>query len=126
MLIEDDAALRRFLEVVLGRSHEVLSHATGEPALAALAHRAPDILVSDLMLPDLPGEEIARSAMRLERAPAVVLISGDHARLERARPLADATLSKPFTIGQLEQVVDSLEVARQRGKRRPLVDRTKR
>ena len=108
MLVEDDAALRRFLEVVLGASHEVVAHPLGEPALAALAQQTPDVLVSDLMLPDVPGEEIARAALRIERSPFIVLISGDRARLERARPLADATLPKPFTVGELERIVASL------------------
>jgi DNA-binding response OmpR family regulator len=108
MLVEDDAALRRFLEVVLSASHEVVAHPLGEPALAALGQSTPDVLVSDLMLPDVPGEEIARAALRVERSPFIVLISGDCARLERARPLADATLAKPFTVVELERIVAGL------------------
>ena len=101
MLVEDDAALRRFLEAFLGASHQVSSHAAATTALTALARTAPDLLLSDLMLPDLPGEEIARTARRLERSPAILLMSGDRARLERARTLADATLAKPFATADL-------------------------
>jgi DNA-binding response OmpR family regulator len=115
MLVEDDVALRRFLEAVLGASHEVSSHASGTPALAALAPTAPDLLISDLMLPDVPGEEIARTARRLERAPAILLMSGDRGRLERARSLADATLAKPFSVEQLERVVETLAMGKRRG-----------
>ena len=40
--------------------------------------------------------------------PAIVLWSGDHARLERARPLAAATLPKPFSIVELAELLERL------------------
>ena len=66
------------------------------------------------MLPDVPGEEVARTALRLPQSPAILLMSGDRVRLERARSLADATLAKPFGVEQLERVVQALALGRRR------------
>ena len=108
LLVEDDPDLLRFLQLVLGKRHKVQGFTSGKQALAALAQSPPELLISDLHLPDLRGEELARAAVQLEVPPAVLLISGDHARLERARPLAAATLPKPFSIAELERQLEQL------------------
>jgi DNA-binding response OmpR family regulator len=108
LLVEDDPDLVRFLQLVLQKRHKVRAFASGREGLAGLAQNPPELLMSDLHLPDLSGEEIARAAARLETPPVVLLFSGDHARLERARPLAAATLRKPFSIGELERLLDEL------------------
>jgi DNA-binding response OmpR family regulator len=59
----------------------------------------PDTVVSDLALPDLPGEQLARVA--LGRHARVVLISGDRTRLAEAQDIADRTLAKPFSLKDL-------------------------
>ena len=110
LVVEDDEPLRRFLRIVLARHHEVVCVGDGREALRQLALNAPDVLLSDLDLPDLSGEELARSAAGSKPPPAILLCSGDHARLDRARPLADATLSKPFSIAELARVLESLAV----------------
>jgi DNA-binding response OmpR family regulator len=108
LLVEDDPDLLRFLQLVLGKSHKVRAFASGREALAGLAQNPPELLMSDLHLPDLSGEELARAVVQLEVPPVVLLFSGDHARLERARPLAAATLPKPFSIAELERLLEQL------------------
>jgi DNA-binding response OmpR family regulator len=115
LLVEDDPDLLRFLQLVLRRRHKVRAFASGREALAGLAQDPPELLLSDLHLPDLPGEELARAVAQLEVPPVVLLFSGDHARLERARPLAAAILPKPFSIGDLERLLERLApLARQK------------
>jgi two-component system KDP operon response regulator KdpE len=109
LLVEDDEYLRRFLGKVLAAQHDVECVGNGRAALRQLASNAPDVLLSDLELPDLCGEEIAQSAAACSQPPpAIVLWSGDHARLERARPLAAATLPKPFSIVELAELLERL------------------
>jgi DNA-binding response OmpR family regulator len=108
LVVEDDEHLRRFLRIVLARQHDIVCVGNGREALQQLAHNAPDVLLSDLDLPDLSGEELAHSAARSEPRPAILLCSGDHARLDRARPLAAATLPKPFSMAELARVLERL------------------
>jgi DNA-binding response OmpR family regulator len=108
LLVEDDPDLLRFLQLVLGRRHKVRAFTSGKEALAGLAQHPPDLLMSDLHLPDLSGEDLALAVARLDEPPVVLLFSADHPRLERARPLAAATLPKPFSIVELERLLEGL------------------
>jgi CheY-like chemotaxis protein len=104
-LVEDDDALRRLFERALEGRFRISSFSSGGEALNAMQVRVPDVLLSDLGLPGMPGEELARAVTLLEVAPRVVLMSADRARLAAATPLADATLSKPFTFTALWSVL---------------------
>jgi DNA-binding response OmpR family regulator len=105
-LVEDDDALRRLFERALEGRFRIFSFSSGGEALNAMQVRVPDVLLSDLGLPGMPGEDLARAAALLEVAPRVVLMSADRARLAAATPLADATLPKPFTFASLWSVLD--------------------
>lgn len=108
LVVEDDEPLRRFLRIVLAVQHDIVCVGSGREALRQLAHNAPDVLLSDLDLPDLSGEELAHSAASSKAPPAILLWSGDHARLNRARALAAATLPKPFSIAELARLLECL------------------
>jgi two-component system nitrogen regulation response regulator GlnG len=102
-VVDDDPSLQRFVERWLTSltEHEVSFFDNGAAAVEALARQSPCILVSDLDMPGVSGEEVAAAAARLPNPPRIVLMSGDHDRLERARPLAQATLEKPFALTEL-------------------------
>jgi DNA-binding response OmpR family regulator len=97
LLVEDDSSICHTLTRALAEAgHEVRAMSSGTAAAAVLAGGfAPDAVVTDLGLPGLPGEQVARAARARTRA-LVVLISGDAVRLQEARPLAHAALLKPF------------------------------
>lgn len=105
-LVEDDDALRRLFERALEGRFRLTSFSSGGEALNAMQVRVPDVLLSDLGLPGMPGEELARAAALLEDPPRVVLMSADRARLAAAVPLADATLPKPFNLTSLWSILD--------------------
>jgi CheY-like chemotaxis protein len=106
-VVDDDAHLRGFIRRWLAAHtrFDVQIFPCGEEAVQALAHESPHLLLTDLDMPGLPGEEVARAAARLPRRPRIVLMSGDSVRLERARSLAEATLEKPFSITDLMSVL---------------------
>ena len=108
LVVEDDEDLRHFLGIVLAAQHDVVCLGNGREALRQLASNAPDVLLSDLDLPELSGEELAHSAAGSQPPPAILLWSGDHARLDRARSLAAATLPKPFSIAELSGLLERL------------------
>ncbi len=78
LIVDDNAegcrALSKFLEI---SGFAVTVAADGASALAALRNgRPPDFLLTDLMLPDLDGLEVARRARELRPAPRIALITG--------------------------------------------------
>ncbi|MFD5714868.1 response regulator [Streptomyces pharetrae] len=74
LLIEDDPAVREGVGLGLRRrGHEVLSAATGEAGLAALAEFRPDLLLLDLMLPGLNGVQVCRRVREDSQLPIIML-----------------------------------------------------
>jgi CheY-like chemotaxis protein len=107
-LIDDDATLRSFIRRWLSARTglEVRTFGDGAEAVAAMATGSPGLVLSDLELPGLSGEDVARAARRLPHPPRVILMSGNTARLELARDLAEATLAKPFSVTDLLSILE--------------------
>ncbi len=100
LLAEDDGALRRYLEVVLGRAgYRVTAAADGLDALKLALSLDIDIVVTDAVMPRLGGRELCRllrARAELASLP-VVLLTGLGAQAESSEEVAqaDARLSKP-------------------------------
>ena len=107
-VVDDDATLRGFVKRWLAaHSLEVRTFEDGAEAVEAMAHVTPCVVLSDLDMPGLSGEDVARAAARLPHPPRIVLMSGDSSRLERARGLAAATLQKPFSVTDLMSILEA-------------------
>ena len=109
LVVDDDADVRALLEVVLERmGHDVRGAATAEDALLRSAERRPDLLLLDLSLPGLDGDELLAWLDRgLGRPPALCLVSASpEDQLRRLAGRHGATyLHKPFVASELRQVV---------------------
>jgi DNA-binding response OmpR family regulator len=106
-VVEDDADLREFVESLLGRQHRVRAFPSGKSAIEALRAALPDVLLCDLSLPDMSGEDVADAVAHMKHRPHVVLMSGEHNRLDRARSLAQQVIQKPFSIEELTSVLEA-------------------
>ncbi|MFJ2027259.1 response regulator [Streptomyces sp. NPDC087897] len=74
VLVEDDPSVRDGVEMGLRRrGHEVLATATGEAGLEALDAFRPDLLLLDLMLPEMDGVEVCRRVRRTSQLPIIML-----------------------------------------------------
>lgn len=106
LVVDDDRTVRELLQVVLSDRYDVLACSAGEEAL--LERTRPDALLVDLDLgKGLSGEELAARARGLPQPPAVILMSSDWLRLERARSLGEVLLRKPFSFSHLRAVLDA-------------------
>lgn len=98
LLIEDDDAIREGLRMGLRRlGHDVSEAATGTAGLAALRDREPELVVLDLMLPDLDGFEVC-GRIRAESAVPVVMLTARDGDLDIVTGLdagADDYIVKP-------------------------------
>lgn len=112
LLIEDDSSLRDAIgRVVAGWGDvEIFGAGTVAEALDLLTRAPPpDLVITDVRLPDASAFEVLEVSRQLSPAPIVVAISGKAAPDEAFR-LAQAGvrayLAKPFTIEELETAVD--------------------
>lgn len=109
LLIEDDPLFGALVEEVLGHEgYAVVWRTTGPDGLAAASTESPDVVMLDLMLPDVDGWTVLRELKRnpATRATPVIMASAVVDRstdIERA--LADAVLRKPFGIDELIETV---------------------
>src|SRR5512132_4303432 len=104
LVVDDEPQFRRALRLVLrANGYEVSEAATGEAALDALAVESFDLLILDLMLPDMDGVEVCRRVREWSTLPIVVLSAiGDEVSKVRALDLgADDYVSKPFSAPEL-------------------------
>ena len=124
LLVEDDLTAARGITMVLKSGSAVVDHVdTGEEALELLRHYEYDLLVLDLMLPDMEGFEVLRR-MRLARNNTSVLVLTGLARTEaKVRALgmgADDVMSKPFDRAELLARVQAV-VRRSKGFSQPIL-----
>jgi DNA-binding response OmpR family regulator len=107
LLIEDDQALSRmisrFLETV---GFDVLMAFDGQEGLDKTFQEHPDVVLLDLGLPRLPGEEVCRRLRRDSRTSKIPIIMetgkiGDTNRIIGRVIGADSYLTKPFTLEEL-------------------------
>ena len=91
---------------------EVIAAGTGQEALAAIESQAPDLVLLDIMLPDMDGFEVCEEVRRFSDVPIIMLTARD-AEVERVRGLemgADDYITKPFS--HLELLARSRAVLR--------------
>ena len=119
--IEDNAANMRLVERVFERrpAIELISASAGLPGLELVRTRRPDVVLLDINLPDVSGEEVLRQirADPLTATIPVVVVSAD-ANYRQVQLLLEAGavayLTKPLDIQDLLSTVDELiEVRKQ-------------
>jgi two-component system, cell cycle sensor histidine kinase and response regulator CckA len=114
LLVEDEPTLGRVLELVLTTAgYAVTRCADGADALETFraSPNAVDVVVSDVTMPRLSGDRLARALLEIRPGLPVILMSGCITRLEtqslRTLDLA-AVLEKPVGIDELVTAVDSV------------------
>ncbi len=106
-VVEDDPGVRALLERVLGTFYSLRLFDSGREALNALQALPPDVLLTDLGMPDLNGEDLVWAVGHLATRPRVVVMSGDHERLGKAAQWAEAMVPKPFAVPALIGAIES-------------------
>jgi DNA-binding response OmpR family regulator len=105
LLVEDDPEIRRALiRALMDRGHAVTSEATGMAGLQAIVERRPDLVVLDLGLPDVDGDDLLRMVRAVSQVPVVVVTArGDEATIVKIlKHGADDYVIKPFGPAELD------------------------
>jgi len=118
-VVDDEPDMVELLATVLrGEGHEVETYTDGRAALARVLEEPPELLLLDLMMPDLDGFELLK-LLRLDargRNVVVLVVSartGHRAQLETLQLGANAYIYKPFSprelAGQVRQLLAERE-----------------
>ena len=106
LVVDDTADMRRYLYDILSPYCRVETVADGERALEIIREEPPELVISDLMLPNIDGFELLkaiRSGEATSRLPVILLSAraDEKARVEGLRSGADDYLIKPFSVAEL-------------------------
>lgn len=119
LLLVDDSdqmlAVRRFL--LETRGYKVLSASSGEQALELFRQGGIDLVLSDLVMPNMDGNQLIREMKQIDPEVPMIIFSG-HVKSFGRGSQADAFLPKGFCspVEMLEQI--RLKISRKRGPRR--------
>ena len=115
LVVDDEEHITELVAMGLGyNGFEVERVATGRAALAAVDRARPDLIVLDVMLPDLDGFEVARRLRQAEgagtRIPVIFLTARDTTadKIQGLRLGSDDYVTKPFSIEELIERVKAV------------------
>jgi PAS domain S-box-containing protein len=120
LLADDNADMRNYVQRLLADRYDVVAVSNGRDALESALRRTPDLVITDVMMPEMDGFELLASLRANERTKTlpVLLLSaraGEESRLEGLHAGADDYLVKPFSAKELSARVEAhLSLARMR------------
>ena len=114
LVIDDDPAMRRLMVRTLSaQQHRVIEAENGEDGLKLLNSEKPDLVITDILMPQKEGIETIREIQERTPGTKIIAVSGGGSSqklmfLDIARAFgAEAVLAKPFRPNQLIEAVES-------------------
>lgn len=111
LLIEDEAQIKKFLRISLeAHQYHVLEARLGEQGLAILLDQQVDLVILDLGLPDMDGQEVIKTIRKWSQIPIIVLSvrSNEAEKVQALDAGANDYMTKPFGISELMARVRAL------------------
>ncbi|MDY4149923.1 MAG: response regulator [Paludibacteraceae bacterium] len=113
LVVDDNEDMRSFLGNILGNEYRIIKASDGKEALASIEKDMPDIVITDLMMPNMDGLELTSHIKRsqdLNHIPVILLSakSAIESRLEAIKEGADDYVTKPFEPEYLRARVKNL------------------
>ncbi|MDZ4723406.1 MAG: response regulator [candidate division Zixibacteria bacterium] len=109
LIVDDEEIIRDFLSEVL-EDYEVSVASDGDEAIEKLNARKFDLVITDLRMPRVPGEEVVKAAREKNPNAKVIVISGYSSLYTVSQSVNNGAfgfLSKPFSIKELMKTVTS-------------------
>lgn len=112
LIIDDEGPIRDLLaELFLEQGHEVFTASGGKEGVELFRSYAPDLVITDLGMPEVSGWEVASTVKSLKPSTQVILMTGWGVTLddEQARRKGvDVVVCKPFQINEIQKVVNNI------------------
>ncbi len=110
LIVDDEEIIRSFLYEVLSEDYNVTLATDGDEAIDKLGANKYDLIITDLKMPRVSGEEVVKFACESDPDYKVIVISGFSSLYTVSQSInngACAFLSKPFSIKELKQTVSN-------------------
>ncbi|TXF86672.1 response regulator [Neolewinella aurantiaca] len=112
-LAEDNLEMREFVRDFLSKYFKVTSFTTGRECLTAMEEEWPDLVVSDVQMPDMNGLELCsaiKGDLKTSHIPVVLLtaFNEDDDRIKGVKYGADSYIGKPFGLQLLVSTIENL------------------
>jgi DNA-binding response OmpR family regulator len=111
LLVDDETTLLETLAYNLqSAGYEVLTAPDGVTGLELARSQGPDLVILDLMLPEIDGLTICRSLRQMSQVPILILTArtGELDKIVGLESGADDYLTKPFSLGELQARIRAL------------------
>lgn len=110
LVVEDEPDLQRLLKLFLERSgYSVTTADNGLIALEKLSHTVPDLVITDIMMPEMNGIELIREMKKNEDwAEIPVVVTSAMIAEPEITLLSDKFLNKPVAISTLRQTLSTM------------------
>ena len=108
LVVDDEEIIRSFLAEVLGEQFQITLATDGDDAIEKIKSHKFDLIITDLKMPRVPGDEVVKFAREQDDNYRIIVISGFSSLYTVSQSVnhgACAFLSKPFSIKELMQAV---------------------
>ena len=113
LIVEDNPDLRRFLHQSLSDTYQITEAANGQEAMEEINKKQPDLIVSDIMMPVMRGDDLCQSLksnVETSHIPVILLTAlGDRKSILHGMNIkADSYVVKPFDVDILKANIASI------------------
>lgn len=113
LVVEDNDDLRAYLVDMLDKSYKVYECCNGKEAISEIGETRPDLILSDIMMPEMRGDELCaalKNNIETSHIPIILLtaLSDEKNILEGLNVGADDYIVKPFSVGILKASISNL------------------
>ncbi len=113
LLVEDNSEMRKFMREILNERYIVKEAANGKEALLRLFSNQPDLIISDVMMPEMDGYQLLSELKKnhaTSRIPVILLTAkvGEDEKIQGLESGADDYILKPFSSRELMTRTESL------------------
>jgi YesN/AraC family two-component response regulator len=118
-VVDDDSEIVKFIADSLNSKFKIINAANGLQGLQSAVENNPDLIISDVMMPEMDGIEFCqklKTNLKVCHIPVILLTAKTalESRIEGIETGADAYLSKPFSIKLLEAQINNLLASRKK------------
>lgn len=111
LLVDDDPQLRKFLRISLSLyGFEIVEAETGRQGISMASTENPDLIILDVELPDIKGNDVVSNVREWSKVPIIILTSknDESDKVEALDKKADEFVTKPFDFSELMQKIERM------------------